>query len=181
MAIIGAWLIYSGWLGIPGLTYFFSKHIFVILGRINFSTFMIHMLLIWHNDFKLHQPIEYRTFPLISRWITELVCAHVLGYLMYLVIEAPFYNLTKLFMQRAASKLSSRCSDKCTQTNGHRQSDKLKDQWKNIQFILLCFFYIRDEKSIWQNGLAFSNCSSWTTRMIHLLNSLFLSFTWQKC
>ena len=48
------------------LTPLFSSKIFLILGRINFPTFMIHMLLIWYNNFNLHHPLEYRAFPLVS-------------------------------------------------------------------------------------------------------------------
>lgn len=182
MAVIGAWFIYSTWLGIPGITSFFSKHIFIVLGRINFSTFMIHMLLIWHNDFKLHHPIEYRTFPLVSRWITELVCSHVLGYAMYLIIEAPFNNLTTPFLRRALIKLSHRSNErKCLQTNGHQQCDKVKANWSTLfLFKYHCVFHL-----CLSNYLFFTWCGNGgsvspsflhflfsTTWMIHLLNRL---------
>lgn len=66
---------------------------------------MVHMLLIWHNDFHLYNPVEYKPFSLICRWITELFFAHILGYLMYLIIEAPFNNLAKLYLSAGKLKL----------------------------------------------------------------------------
>lgn len=42
--------------------------------------------------------------PQISRWITELVLSHVLGYILYLVIEAPFNNLTKQFFGKVSKQ-----------------------------------------------------------------------------
>lgn len=61
---------------------------------------MIHMLIIWHNDFHLRNPIEYTTFSLICRWISEVFIAHLFGYIIHIVIEAPFNNLTKLYLNK---------------------------------------------------------------------------------
>lgn len=47
-----------------------------------------------------------RTEMQICRWITELFLSHVLGYVLYLVIEAPFNNLTKQFFGKV-SKLEA--------------------------------------------------------------------------
>ena len=40
----------------------------------------------------------------ISRWITELFLSHLLGYILYLVIEAPFNNLTKQFFGKVSKQ-----------------------------------------------------------------------------
>lgn len=71
---------------------------------------MVHMILIWHNDFHLRNPLEYKTFPLVCRWITELFFSHILGYIMYLIIEAPFNSLTKLYLRK--SNLNSTKEDR---------------------------------------------------------------------
>lgn len=121
LALVGAWSLYSLWLGIPLFTSMLSSHFFLIMGRMNFSTFMVHMLLLWHNDFHLHNPVEYRPFPLITRWLSEIILAHCLGYLMYLVVEAPCNNLTKLFLTRQMRQTAKSSSSAASDCNHNKQ------------------------------------------------------------
>jgi peptidoglycan/LPS O-acetylase OafA/YrhL len=44
------------------------------------------------------------THTQISRWITELFLSHLLGYILYLVVEAPFNNLTKQFFGKVSKQ-----------------------------------------------------------------------------
>ena len=121
LALVGAWSLYSLWRGIPIFTAMLSSHLFLITGRMNFSTFMVHMLLLWHNDFHLHKPVEYRPFPLISRWLSEIILSHCLGYLMYLVVEAPCNNLTKMILQRKMRTPQDKASKVSRDQNHNKQ------------------------------------------------------------
>jgi peptidoglycan/LPS O-acetylase OafA/YrhL len=104
IAICGAWWFYNIWLDrIPLQSRIANASIWLYLGRINYSTFMLHFLFVWYNNFSLRATIEYRGFPILMRLISELVISHFLGYLGYIVFEAPCLNITKaLFTRKAA-------------------------------------------------------------------------------
>lgn len=77
------------------------------------SKFNSNALPLYHDTPSLSCDVRYKhsrlmngkhTHAQISRWITELFLSHLLGYILYLVIEAPFNNLTKQFFGKVSKQ-----------------------------------------------------------------------------
>lgn len=83
---------------------FFSWRFFSPIAKIAFSAFSVHYVFIWIETFQLRTPIEYRTLPLLSRWLAIAIASNCLGLVLYLIVEAPFMKITRDWMAAPRSK-----------------------------------------------------------------------------
>ena len=93
------------------------------LSRLTFTIYLIHIVPIWHNIFRIRSPIAISHESLVSISITEwclsnrfdfldqlfiafgnAVEAVVLAYVLYCLFEAPYVNLCKLLFMPSINK-----------------------------------------------------------------------------
>lgn len=88
---------YSAWNGnIPVFASFLSLRLFVVLGKFSYSTFMMHFLVVWYHIGTLRQQYEYFTISVHMDVIALYCISLLLGYLVYIIIEAPSIKLVKM-------------------------------------------------------------------------------------
>lgn len=108
---------------------FLSARIFAIIGRVSYSTFMGHMLVLWYeNSLESRGSRSFRPFDVAQRFLGAIVVSNLLGLIIYLFFEAPSFNVTKAFFSKAASKkldTNSKCSsgNRCSLNNSNNVVD----------------------------------------------------------
>lgn len=67
MSLSFAILCYMAWLDNQStlICRFLSSRCFEILGKLSYSTFSAHFLLIWYDSYQMHEPIDYRPLALV--------------------------------------------------------------------------------------------------------------------
>jgi peptidoglycan/LPS O-acetylase OafA/YrhL len=90
---------------------------FVPLGRMSFSIFIGHFLIIWWDVFTTRNLFEFRAFDIVKRLIYTTILSIFLGYFIYLVFEAPFISYGKSVALRKETKNQESCRE-----------DKLKER-----------------------------------------------------
>ena len=73
----------------------FSGKVFILLQKMSYSVFMMHLTWIFYENFQLRSMIDYSTIALLNRWIYTVVISHAIGLVVYLIVEAPFSKLTR--------------------------------------------------------------------------------------
>lgn len=81
-----------------------SNRYIVILSRISYSTFMIHYFVIWYFMFNQSRQLESSYYDWILNFIPILIISQVAGLFVYLVVEAPFFNLLKFSVSKKEEK-----------------------------------------------------------------------------
>lgn len=100
---------YLCWLGHGGiLNKFLSAPIFGRLARFSFSTFMVHYLLLWYEASVETRHLDFRPFAMGMRILSSTVVAQVLGYLVFLVFEAPAFNVAKALLSKSKDKVKEK-------------------------------------------------------------------------
>ena len=69
--------------------------VFVPIGRMAFSIFIGHFLIIWWDVFNTRNLFEFRAFDIVTRLTYTTILSIFLGYAIYLVFEAPFISYGK--------------------------------------------------------------------------------------
>lgn len=71
-----------------------------LAGRLSFSTFMIHYLIVWYYIAQLRSPVGFNRDYIASFMIVcgVLVLSHILGLLVYILFEAPLTNFLKTML-----------------------------------------------------------------------------------
>lgn len=99
MSVAG--MVYLCWLGRGGdMCRVLSSTLFARLGRFSFSTFMVHYLLIWYEASISRSPYDLTPYPMVLRIIASLTVSQVLGYFVFLIFEAPAFNITKALLTK---------------------------------------------------------------------------------
>lgn len=83
---------------------FFSSKPFVVISRLTFSAFIVQPLILLFN-----RKNRYSLLYQFQDGVFNYVACLFFGYLMYITIEAPFYNLTKFIFKPTVK--SSRCKE----------------------------------------------------------------------
>lgn len=89
---------YNGFL--PVATRFLSLRFFQVLGKLSYSTFMIHYLVLWYDLATMRQPTELGHYQLIYESAGFYATSIALGYLLHVFVEAPGLNLLKHVLVR---------------------------------------------------------------------------------
>lgn len=88
---------YANWNGnLPEIFNFLSLRAFIILGKFSYSTFMVHFLVVWYYIGTLRYQMDVTVFPMSLDSIALYCISHILGYFMYITVEAPAMNLVKM-------------------------------------------------------------------------------------
>ncbi|KAI1288134.1 hypothetical protein HDE_09625 [Halotydeus destructor] len=91
-------LMYLCWLGRGGpVQLFLSCSFFGKIGRFSFSTFMMHWLLLWYDTATMRYQQDYSYTSMVTALLSITIASHFLGYILYLIIEAPVANFAKSF------------------------------------------------------------------------------------
>lgn len=100
----------------------FSARLFVIIGRFNFSTYMSTFLVIFLEVFSARRPLDLDTYSVFCRTCYTIVFGTGIGFLMHLLVEAPFIRISRWIFAPAASLVgkgspSTRSSDQNNNNN----------------------------------------------------------------
>lgn len=90
-------LMYLCWCGfLPVFTSFLDLRAFQVLGKLNYSMFMMHYLVLWYNLGTTRQPIEVSFYALGLDVIGVYAISTFIGFFVYIFVEAPGFSLLKL-------------------------------------------------------------------------------------
>ena len=78
--------------------------VLAILSQLNFSYFMSHLLITYLDIASLRQPLEYSIWSFIVRTTYVFVLGVILGFVMYILFEAPFIQLS-IYLFSGKSKI----------------------------------------------------------------------------
>lgn len=74
---------------------FMDSRLIQVLGKISYSTFMVHFLLIWYQNANARYQRDFYLVHFLNEVVAHFCLAHLLGYLLFLLIESPAANLLK--------------------------------------------------------------------------------------
>lgn len=100
---MGCWfcLFYLIWNGNTDfIRTYMSNRLYQALSTMAFSSFMTHFLVIWYSNATRRQPRNYHIYSHCLEGLGTYCITQVLGYLMYIVIEAPFGQLLKTLLKK---------------------------------------------------------------------------------
>jgi len=85
---------------------FLKNNLFNIVARLSFSTFMVHMFVIAFMQSSFSQVTNYNQIEIAMKGTYVSVISLLPGLAMYLVVEAPFFNIFKTKVSRKTLKRS---------------------------------------------------------------------------
>jgi peptidoglycan/LPS O-acetylase OafA/YrhL len=72
-----------------------SWSIFVPLARLNYSTYLIHSMIIYTMAYNLIEPIHFQTHVLVQYFISNTLLSYAAAIIIVLLFEAPFFVIEK--------------------------------------------------------------------------------------
>lgn len=92
---------YMFWNGsLPVISSFLSNSLFQKLGKFSYSTFLMHYIIIWYQNSRARYPRDLNHLGLFNETISLLVMAHLLGYLLFIIVEATVIRLVRRWESR---------------------------------------------------------------------------------
>lgn len=78
----------------------FDTRFFSIIAKISFWTYLIHYIVIMRNSYNLKQSEYFTFFEVFQQYLTDLVISLFLGFVLTMVVEAPFVKLERFVFKR---------------------------------------------------------------------------------
>lgn len=105
-------LLYSSWLN-PKSTWVSNNRFVTVLARLSFSMFLVHPIQIMFHFASESEATKYTQAKIQIQSLYIIVTCLFYGYLMHVLVEAPFYRLTRLLSESKSPskllKLNSSC------------------------------------------------------------------------
>lgn len=92
-----AWNEHFDFIGKQGLV---NWRLFEIAGKISYSSFMVHYLIIWYRNATERHMNEFIWLDLFNLVVAIVTLSHILGYFLYILVEAPASNLLRLLLKK---------------------------------------------------------------------------------
>ena len=71
--------------------------VLTILGRLNYSIYMGHILFMYLDVFSTKQPFQFDSYSILTKTCTVLFIGVIFGYIIHILFEAPFRQLYRRF------------------------------------------------------------------------------------
>ena len=78
----------------------FDTRFFSIVAKISFWTYLIHYIVVMRNSYNLKQSEYFTFFEVFHHYLTDLVISLFLGFVLTMVVEAPFVKLERFIFKR---------------------------------------------------------------------------------
>lgn len=85
------------------------------LARVSYMVYLTHMFLIWSYSGSRSTLIEMSSFTGLYVLISHVFCSYLLGFICTIIVESPFLDLQKMFLQRHNNAIKRRRRSE----NGH--------------------------------------------------------------
>ncbi len=72
-----------------------SWSVFVPLARLNYSTYLIHSMIIYMMVYNLIEPIHFQTHVLVQYFVSNTLLSYAAAIIIVLLFEAPFFVIEK--------------------------------------------------------------------------------------
>ncbi|XP_054716535.1 nose resistant to fluoxetine protein 6-like [Uloborus diversus] len=110
-----AWLIFICVTGRGGLVNrFLSWDLFVPLGRLSYSAYILHFPVLWVKNGLRREPLRFHHYQIFYEFLSTLILTLCLSLTFHLLFEAPFLNLEELWFPKNGKKEKQRKSDNGT-------------------------------------------------------------------
>ncbi|KAL4143271.1 hypothetical protein QTP88_005622 [Uroleucon formosanum] len=81
--------------GYGPLTYVLNNRLFLVLGRLSYSVFLVNITVITMSISTIRIPFYFSVNSLVNAWIFDLIMCYVTALVLYLLVEAPFSKIIK--------------------------------------------------------------------------------------
>lgn len=78
----------------------FDTRFFSIIAKISFWTYLIHYIVVMRNSYNLKQSEYFTFFEVFQHYLSDLVISLFLGFVLTMVVEAPFVKLERFVFKR---------------------------------------------------------------------------------
>ena len=106
-AVCIAWIIFGCTSGNGGpINTFLSWKLFVTMGKLSFTIYLMHFLVIWVRYAYIRQPLPFSHYTMFCEFIVNLVISTAVSVVAHLAVEAPFLALYRIYLSNAFKSLT---------------------------------------------------------------------------